>query len=110
MKPFYFFLALLIAITLNAQEPAASPDEVKPIEGGRTPVESSTVVSIGYDEERKILEVELPRTETEKRRIYQYFDVPKKVHRQLMDAESKGRYFDKHVRYRYKYREVKKKK
>ena len=67
----------------------------------RTPVTSSVIASLGYDPDAKILEVEF-RTG----RIYQYFPVPPSVHQALLNAESRGRYFNEQIREHYSYREV----
>lgn len=39
-------------------------------------------------------------------KIYDYFDVPPRIHAGLMRAESKGRYFNRHIRPRFIYRRV----
>ena len=55
--------------------------------------------SIGYDQERQILEIEFANGA-----VYRYFDVPAEVYRGLKAAESHGQYFHQHVRsagYRY---------
>ena len=65
----------------------------------RTPVRSSALRSVGYDPKQRVLEIEFTN-----RSVYQYSDVPPKVYRGLMAAESHGRYFYQHVRnksYRY---------
>jgi hypothetical protein len=59
----------------------------------RVPVSSSSLKSIGYDADKKILEVEFVHSG-----IYQYFDVPENVHRELMAAESHGKYYNDHVK------------
>jgi KTSC domain len=64
----------------------------------RIPVASSNIVSIGYDPDSSILEVEFRNA------IYQYFGVPASVFHGLMNAASKGSFFDQYVRkagYRY---------
>jgi hypothetical protein len=38
------------------------------------------------------------------RAIYQYFGVPAAVHQALLDASSKGRYFNQAIRGRFPYR------
>ena len=58
----------------------------------RTPVKSSHLRSVGYDENTGILEVEF-----HDRRIYQYSNVPASVYLGLMSASSHGIYFDRHV-------------
>jgi hypothetical protein len=65
----------------------------------RSPVRSSELRSVGYDQEQRVLEVEFSN-----RAVYRYFDVPAEVYRELMAAESHARYFHQHVReagYRY---------
>ena len=54
----------------------------------RTPVQSSTVLSIGYDPATQVLEVELPGG-----RVYQATDVSQEHADGFVAAESKGRYF-----------------
>ena len=65
----------------------------------RTPVESSNLASVGYDESSHTLEVEFNHGG-----IYQYFDVPISVYQELMAAGSHGQYFAQNVKkagYRY---------
>ena len=65
----------------------------------RQSVNSSNIASIGYDESSNILEVEFNHGG-----IYQYFDVPQHEHQALMNADSKGKYFDANIKkggYRY---------
>jgi hypothetical protein len=63
----------------------------------RIPVRSSTLVSVGYDEQRQVLEIEFKRMA-----IYQYLSVPKALHEQLMAASSKGRFFDQRIREKFR--------
>ena len=53
----------------------------------RTPVESSDVVSVGYDENEMLMEIEF-RTGA----VYIYYDVPKDFYLRFMAAESKGKF------------------
>lgn len=65
----------------------------------RTRVESSNLASVGYDNDNNILEVEFHHGG-----VYQYFEVPSSVYTGLMEADSKGKFFDQHVKkanYRY---------
>lgn len=64
-------------------------------------VESSMIHAIGYDEEKRLLEIVFNSGRT-----YQYEDVPPEVYQGLLNAESKGRYFLGHIRDRYSYRRV----
>jgi hypothetical protein len=69
----------------------------------RQPVESRLIRSVGYDLPASVLEVELL---PEPSRVYRYFDVPYSIFDELMSAESKGAYFNEHVRDMYAYEEV----
>ena len=68
----------------------------------RQPVESRLIRSVGYDPTGSILEVEL----IENGRVYRYFDVPYSIAEELMSADSKGAYFNEHVRDMYAYEEA----
>jgi hypothetical protein len=67
----------------------------------REPVVSSAIRSVGYDPERCVLEIEFNSGS-----VYQYFGVPPDTHRQLMDAASRGKYFEQFVRDVFDYRQV----
>jgi hypothetical protein len=58
----------------------------------RTPVRSTVIAAIGYDSETAELEVEFRSGD-----VYRYFAVPPSVHKALLEAESPGAYFNKHV-------------
>lgn len=62
----------------------------------RVPVESSCIDSVGYDNE--VLEVRFNNGG-----VYRYFEVPAQLYRQLLAAESKGRFFNHHIRDDYSY-------
>jgi hypothetical protein len=59
----------------------------------RTTVSSTSLVSVGYDEQNEILEVEFNGGRT-----YQYHGVPNQVYRNLMSAASHGSYFDQNIK------------
>lgn len=66
----------------------------------RTPVKSSDIASVGYDDREQVLEVEFVRGA-----IYQYFGVPASIYKGLMAAISHGTYLAEYVKqagYRYK--------
>ena len=67
----------------------------------RQPVSSSNLRSVGYDPETKTLEVEFQNGS-----VYQYFNVPNNVYRELMAAPSHGRYFHRFIRNIYPYSRV----
>jgi XTP/dITP diphosphohydrolase len=67
----------------------------------RLPVESSDIVSIGYDPAAKILEVEFQGG-----RVYQYRGVEPDIHAQFMRADSYGTFFFAHVNGQYRYDKI----
>lgn len=62
----------------------------------RQVVSSSSVRSIGYDRAHALLEVEFSSG-----KIYQYEGVTAEIARAFVSAESKGAFFNEHVRDRY---------
>lgn len=62
----------------------------------RTPVDSSAISSVGYDERRSVLEVEFSSGA-----VYDYLDVPPKVWKGLLRAPSKGKFVSSRIRDRY---------
>lgn len=68
----------------------------------REPVESTAIKSIGYNEDKKLLEVEILETG----RIYQYKDVSVEEYLDFMDAPSLGEYYNRQIRDKYEYREI----
>jgi len=62
-------------------------------------VESTTLLTVSYDEAQALLQLEFCS-----RAVYQYFNVPAAVHRSLLHAPSKGRYFNEAIRGRFPYR------
>ncbi len=68
----------------------------------REPVESTAIKSIGYNEDKKLLEVEILETG----RIYKYFDVPLEEYLDFLDANSLGEYYNRVIKEKYEYREL----
>jgi hypothetical protein len=64
----------------------------------RQQVESSNLASVGYDETEKILEIQFHSGG-----VYQYEDVEKEVFDELMNANSKGRFFIGRIKGEYNY-------
>jgi len=64
----------------------------------RKPVESEALRGVGYDANRRVLEIEFISGE-----VYRYFDVPAPIHAGLMAAGSHGEYFNDHIRDRFEY-------
>jgi hypothetical protein len=67
----------------------------------REKVTSTSLASIGYDEDHAILEVEFRTGE-----VYQYYDVSIAVYDALMNADSIGAYFSNNIRPAYDFRHI----
>ncbi len=59
----------------------------------RKNVISSDIKSIGYDETSCILEIEFNSVS-----VYQYYNVPRSVYIELMNATSHGKYFHRYIK------------
>jgi hypothetical protein len=58
----------------------------------RTPVQSSNIVSVGYNPDTAELEIEFSSG------VYRYAGVPADQHQQFMAAQSLGRHFAAHIK------------
>jgi hypothetical protein len=67
----------------------------------RIQVSSGNIRSVGYDVDRRILEVEFHSGS-----IYQYSTVPENEYEGLLNASSKGSYLNTHIKDRYAYNQV----
>ena len=66
----------------------------------REPVTSSAIKSIGYNEDKQILEVEIVDTG----RVYKYFIVPLEEYMDFLDAKSLGEYYNRVIKEKYEYK------
>ena len=67
----------------------------------RTPVSSSNVASVGYDEATSTLEIEFNNGS-----VYQYFDVSESIYQELIAASSVGGYLATQIKGKYRYSKV----
>lgn len=67
----------------------------------RIVVDSSLIHAVGYDERRSLLEIQF-----QDGAIYRYFEVEPEVYTELLESESKGRYFNDYIKDAYLFREV----
>lgn len=67
----------------------------------RRSVESTAVLSVGYDRNRRVLEVEV-----EGGAVYQYLGVPAREYLALLAADSVGRYYNQRIKPNYDFRKV----
>ncbi len=63
----------------------------------REPVQSRALAAVGYSKRLRALEVEFKRGGT-----YRYLDVPPAVYHQLLAADSKAGFYNRHVRGKYR--------
>ena len=64
-----------------------------------TAVESTTLATVSYDDGRELLQLEFCS-----RAVYQYFSVPAAVYQSLLEASSRGHYFNQAIRGHFPYR------
>ena len=67
----------------------------------RVAVTSTTLASVSYFPDRHLLELEFRNGA-----VYEYCDVPLHEYHELLAADSKGTYFNRHIRNRFPYRQV----
>lgn len=67
----------------------------------RARVKSSNIHSVGYDKKENILQVQFLNGG-----IYEYYGVPENIFNELMNAESKGKFANRHIFYSYHYESV----
>jgi hypothetical protein len=67
----------------------------------RQRVSSSNIESVGYDSNDEILEIKFHSGG-----VYQYLNVPREKYESLMNASSKGSYFAKFIKDRYRYKRI----
>ena len=64
-------------------------------------VESTTLANIAYEADRQVLWLEF-----RSHAVYSYFGVPASVYYALLEADSKGAYFNRSIRNRFVYEQV----
>ena len=67
----------------------------------RVSVVSSVIASVGYSEEALLLDIEFRRGD-----IYRYDQVPSSVYEKLMEADSKGTYFNAYIKHAFAYKKI----
>lgn len=88
------FRSLLLAAFLLAQ-PVVAAEQREAI--NRQRVDSSAIAAVGYDAAARVLEIEFRSGA-----IYRYLDVPEEIHRRLLAAGSKGGFFGKNIRDKFR--------
>ena len=65
------------------------------------PVDSTLLASVAYDAGQSVLYLGFRDGAS-----YLYFEVPESVHQELLAADSKGTYFNRHIRNCFRYERV----
>jgi hypothetical protein len=95
--PTTLVISLLLAAVVDA-EPAKTRDSTGIVSHiKREPVESTAIASVGYSKRLHALEIEFRNGA-----IYRYLEVEPSVHRDLMNAKSKARFYDDNIRKKYR--------
>ena len=66
-----------------------------------TAIQSTTLATVAYEATDQLLWLEF-----RSHAVYCYFGVPAALHRALLEADSKGNYFNRHIRDRFSYQRV----
>jgi hypothetical protein len=97
-SPFALFASVLLfgtTVVGDPPKPPASRGIVSRIK--REPVQSTALASIGYSKRLHALEIEFRNGA-----IYRYLEVDPAIHRELMLAPSKARFYDERIRRKYR--------
>lgn len=84
-------LSLVLAIGLCVAAQAVNVQMVD--------VDSTLIQQVGYDAASRTLVIKFVTDGS----VYEYYDVPQEVYEALMAAESKGRYFTRHIKNKYRF-------
>lgn len=84
-----FFLSLLTFTTLVAAQPA-------PASIPMLPVESTAIRAVGYDQASQRLRIEFTQG-----KAYDFCAVPKSLFKAFVNAVSKGKFYNVHIRDQY---------
>ena len=93
---FAVFIAMHAISAAYCAEPSNEPSHIIS-RIPRQPVQSTAIAKVGYSKRRRILEIEFVNGA-----VYRYFDIPLSVHRDLMSAESKARFYDSSIKKHYR--------
>lgn len=98
MRPFLWWSVMVTAFVIGGATLAVAV-ETEPASVELQPVESTLIKEVGYDEATQTLIIVFVTDDA----TYEYYDVPKEVYEQLMAAESKGSFFTKNIKDKYRF-------
>jgi curved DNA-binding protein CbpA len=87
--------------TTSAFNYRSSPPKATRLDILRTGVKSSNIISVGYDKNLKVLQVEFLNGS-----IYQYYEVPEQVFTDLLKTASKGKFFNSQISLHFRHENV----
>ena len=64
-------------------------------------VESTDLKAVRYDDDGLVLEIEFHSGG-----VYQYYDVPEAIFHELLNSDSKGKYFHANIKNNYRYARI----
>ena len=97
-SPIALAASLFFAATTIQADPTSAPETAGIISHiRRVPVTSTALAAVGYSQSLRALEIEFRSGA-----VYRYLGVEQSVYRDLMNAESKARYYDEHIRRKYR--------
>ena len=97
-SPSALALSLLLVATIVCGAPLQGPADTSIVSRiKRVPVESKALAAVGYSKRLRALEIEFRNGA-----IYRYLDVPRSVHKSLMSAPSKARFYHENIRRKYR--------
>jgi hypothetical protein len=95
--PIALALVVLAAAAIDA-EPGSAPKTTAVVSRiKRIPVESTALAAVGYSRKLRALEIEFRNGA-----IYRYLEVAPSVYGDLLNAESKARFYDQFIRHKYR--------
>ena len=90
--------SLLLIATISIAAPVTTTDGSSIVSRiNRVPIESTALAAVGYSKRLRALEIEFRNGA-----VYRYLDVSPRVHRALMAAPSKARFYHENIRAKYR--------
>ena len=91
-------VSLLLVATIVSGAPLTTPADSSIVSRiKRVPVESRALAAVGYSRKLHALEIEFRNGA-----IYRYLDVPRSVHKAMMKAPSRARFYHENIRGKYR--------
>ena len=92
------FAICLLAVSLLQADPSPAPTRAGVVSRiKRIAVESTALAAVGYSRRLRALEIEFRNGA-----IYRYLEVEPSVYDDLLNAQSKARFYDHYIRHRYR--------